>query len=100
VAATLVSRAPDNLTYLNLHGIALAALRRNDEARVRFKQALAINAGYQPAALNLAKLTVARRTLRRPASGCLHPRNWHPRMPGSWPRWRASSAPMATPRRP
>lgn len=56
VAADLVTAEPDNLTYLNLRGVALVGLGRFAEARATFERALSLNGKYGPALLNLAKL--------------------------------------------
>ncbi len=55
-AAQLVADEPENLTYVNLHGVTLVGLQRMDEARVLFEKVLNENARFTPAALNLAKL--------------------------------------------
>ncbi len=56
VATRLVSARPDDLTSLNLLGVAQSGLGKLADARRSFDKALAQDASFLPARLNLAKL--------------------------------------------
>ncbi|MCC6202442.1 MAG: PEP-CTERM system TPR-repeat protein PrsT [Gammaproteobacteria bacterium] len=56
VAGKLLQDDPDNLTYMNLLGVANIGLGKLREARALFDRALARDPAYQPAELNLGKL--------------------------------------------
>lgn len=56
IASQLLRASPDNLTLLNLLGVAQVGLGKLTEARLQFDRALALDDSYTPALLNLGKL--------------------------------------------
>lgn len=59
IAKAMHEYAPNNLTLLNLYGTAQVAARQFQQARLSFEKALALNADFITAHLNLSKLDVA-----------------------------------------
>ena len=57
-AGALLEEAPDNLTYLNLYGVAQLAHGDHAAARWAFTMALALDWRFVPAQLNLAELAL------------------------------------------
>ena len=55
-ARTLLQGSPDNLSYLNLYGVAQLAAGQPEAARWAFNLALALDWRFVPAQLNLAEL--------------------------------------------
>jgi cellulose synthase operon protein C len=56
VARRLLESSPDNLTYLNLYGVAQMAASSPDAARWAFNLVLVLDGRFVPAQLNLAEL--------------------------------------------
>ena len=54
VLERLLAQSPSDLKSRNLLGIALMNVGRNEEARVQFEKALALDPGFHPALKNLA----------------------------------------------
>lgn len=59
IARAMHEHAPDNLTLLNLYGTAQVAAGQNQQARLSFEKALALNPDFITAHINLSKLDVA-----------------------------------------
>jgi cellulose synthase operon protein C len=59
IARRMVAREPDNLTALNLLGVALRAARDAAGARAAFTRAAQLQRNFLPAQLNLARLDIA-----------------------------------------
>lgn len=56
---SLVAQTPDNLTFMNLLGIALMAEGRSDDARVQFERIIQQKTDFLPAQINLVKVDMA-----------------------------------------